>query len=70
MSPFRQEDCREAIAEVFPVIELHHYVLPRAWPPGQWLIASNGMHAGLVLAEPRPLLWLGERCAQPQHPDQ
>jgi 2-keto-4-pentenoate hydratase len=42
---------REAIAEVFPVIELHHYVLPGAWPPGQWLIASNGMHAGFVFAE-------------------
>jgi 2-keto-4-pentenoate hydratase len=49
--PLSAEECREAIAEVFPVIELHHYVLPRAWPPGQWLIASNGMHAGLVLAE-------------------
>ena len=45
------EEIREAIAEVFPVIELHHYVLPGAWPHGQWLIASNGMHAGLVLAE-------------------
>ena len=45
------EECREAIAEVFPVIELHHYVLPTAWPPDQWLIASSGMHAGFVLAE-------------------
>ncbi len=43
--------CRDAIAEVFPVIELHHYVIPRGWPPGRWLIASNGIHAGLVLAE-------------------
>lgn len=43
---------REAIAEVFPVIELHHYVLPSAWPPGRWLIASGGMHAGFVFAEP------------------
>jgi 2-keto-4-pentenoate hydratase len=49
--PLSAEECREAIAEVFPVIELHHYVLPRAWPPGQWLIASGGMHAGLVLAK-------------------
>jgi len=49
--PLSAEECREAIAEVFPVIELHHYVLPGAWPPGQWLIASNGMHAGLVSAE-------------------
>ena len=49
--PLSAEQCREAIAEVFPVIELHHYVIPGAWPPGQWLIASNGMHAGFVLAE-------------------
>ena len=49
--PLSAEECREAIALVFPVIELHHYVIPAAWPPGQWLIASNGMHAGLVLAE-------------------
>jgi 2-keto-4-pentenoate hydratase len=49
--PLSAEECREAIAEVFPVIELHHYVLPGDWPPGLWLIASNGMHAGWVLAE-------------------
>ncbi len=49
--PLSVEECREAIALVFPVIELHHYVLPGAWPPGQWLIASNGMHAGFVSAE-------------------
>ena len=52
--PLSDEACREAIAEVFPVIELHHYVLPAAWPPGQWLIASNGLHAGFVLAETEP----------------
>lgn len=46
-----EESCREAIAEVFPVIELHHYVLPAAWPHGQWLVASSGMHAGFVQAE-------------------
>ena len=49
--PLSAEECREVIAEVFPVIELHHYVLPGAWPPGPWLIASNGMHAGFVSAE-------------------
>ena len=49
--PLSAEECREAIAELFPAIELHHYVLPGTWPPGQWLIASNGMHGGLVLAE-------------------
>ena len=46
-----QQACREAIEAVFPVIELHHYVVPEAWPPGQWLIASNGMHAGFVFDE-------------------
>jgi 2-keto-4-pentenoate hydratase len=49
--PPSSEECRESIAEFFPVIELHHYVLPKTRPPGLWLIASNGMHAGLVLAE-------------------
>jgi len=41
----------EAIQDVFPVIELHHFVLcsPRPYCPE--LIASNGMHAGVVLAE-------------------
>ncbi|WP_406697761.1 fumarylacetoacetate hydrolase family protein [Singulisphaera sp. Ch08] len=45
------EECREAIADLFPVIELHHFVLPATWAPGHWLIASGGMHAGFVLAE-------------------
>jgi 2-keto-4-pentenoate hydratase len=45
------EACREAIEAVFPVIELHHFVLPAAWPRGMWLIASGGMHAGFVRAE-------------------
>ena len=49
--PLSAAECREAITLVFPVIELHHHVLPGAWPPGPWLIASNGMHAGFVLAE-------------------
>jgi 2-keto-4-pentenoate hydratase len=52
--PVSAEECWEAIAELFPVIELHHYVLPMGWPPGQWLIASNGMHAGFVLPEAGP----------------
>ena len=43
--------CREAIEAVFPVIELHHYVVPEAWPRAQWLIASSGMHAGFVFDE-------------------
>ena len=49
--PLSAEECRESIAEYFPVIELHHYVLPKTWPPGLWLIASNGMHAGFVSAQ-------------------
>ena len=44
-----EEQCRDAIAEAFPVIELHHYVLPKFCPAGPWMIASNGLHAGLVL---------------------
>jgi len=46
-----EQACREAIEVIFPVIELHHYVVPKTWAPGQWLIASSGLHAGLVLAE-------------------
>jgi 2-keto-4-pentenoate hydratase len=46
-----EKTCREALEAVFPVIELHHYVLHAASPPGPQLIASSGMHAGLVLAE-------------------
>lgn len=39
-----------AVESVFPVIELHHYVLPPNDHPVVPLIASGGMHAGLVLA--------------------
>ena len=51
-----EEECVGAIAAVFPVIELHHYVLHEARSSGPELIASNGMHAGFVLVEetPRP----------------
>lgn len=49
-----EEECLGAIAAVFPVIELHHYVLHEARFPGPELIASNGMHAGFVLAEESP----------------
>ncbi len=49
-----EQACREAIEAVFPVIELHHYVVPAAWPPGQWLIASGGMHAGFVFEDAGP----------------
>jgi 2-keto-4-pentenoate hydratase len=49
-----EEECLGAIAAVFPVIELHHYVLHDARSPGPELIAGNGMHAGFVLAEELP----------------
>jgi 2-keto-4-pentenoate hydratase len=49
------DECRDAIALMFPVIELHHYVLPGGWAPGPALIASNGMHAGFVSAEAETL---------------
>jgi len=43
------EEYDSAIASVFPVIELHHYVLPVSGSPVAAMIASSGMHAGLVL---------------------
>jgi 2-keto-4-pentenoate hydratase len=50
-SPLSDEQYLEAIQDIFPVIELHHFVLQSARPSCQELIASNGMHAGFVLAE-------------------
>ena len=46
-----EQAARVAIEAVFPVIELHHYVVPEDWPAAQWLIASGGMHAGFVCDE-------------------
>ncbi len=47
--------CSEAIATVFPVIELHNYVLPvpaaLAASAAAALIVSGGMHAGVVLPD-------------------
>lgn len=45
-----EQECRDAIEAIFPVIELHHYVIPETWAAGTWLIASNGIHAGFVSA--------------------
>jgi 2-keto-4-pentenoate hydratase len=45
------EDFLSCIDEMFPVVELHHYVLHSPEPSCQELIASNGMNAGFVLAE-------------------
>jgi 2-keto-4-pentenoate hydratase len=53
-SSLTEQECRRAIAAVFPVIELHNYVLHEARSPGPELIAGNGMHAGFVLGEESP----------------
>ena len=45
------EDYLNCIDEMFPVVELHHYVLHSPDPCCQELIASNGMNAGFVMAE-------------------
>jgi 2-keto-4-pentenoate hydratase len=50
-SPLSEEEYTGAIGSVFPVIELHHHVLPMNGHPLAALIASGAMHAGLVLAE-------------------
>jgi 2-keto-4-pentenoate hydratase len=54
------DDCRAAIASAFPVIELHHYVLRSPRPSLSELVASGGMHAGLVLAEHEAVVGLRE----------
>jgi 2-keto-4-pentenoate hydratase len=51
--PLSDEEYVPAIEAMFPVIELHHYVLYSA--SCAELIASNGMHAGLVLSEEEAL---------------
>jgi 2-keto-4-pentenoate hydratase len=51
VDPLSDDEATRAIASVFPVVELHHYVLPAGGPPVGYLIASSGMHAGVVLAE-------------------
>ena len=47
--PLSDEEYAGAVGSVFPVIELHHHVLPEGCSPGAALIATGGMHAGLVL---------------------
>ena len=39
-------------AQVLPVIELHNYVFRGQPPTLQELVANNGIHAGVVLADP------------------
>jgi 2-keto-4-pentenoate hydratase len=43
------------IESIFPVIELHEYVLRDIRPSCPALVACNGMHAGLVLADEQTL---------------
>ena len=62
-STVSENACWEAIEAVFPVIELHHYVLHADSAPGPQLIASSGMHAGLVLAGPAPVRSEQGNCA-------
>jgi len=45
------DEPKAAVGSIFPVIELHHYVLHSPQPSLAELIASGGMHAGFVLAE-------------------
>lgn len=47
------EHAGEAIAAVFPVIELHNYVFRRASPTAEELIANNALHAGFVIGKAR-----------------
>ena len=48
------------IARVFPVIELHNYVLRSETPNLQELVANSGLHAGAVLPDTDGTGWNGE----------
>ncbi len=48
------------IARVFPVIELHNYVLRSETPNLQELVANSGLHAGVVLPDTDGTGWRGE----------
>lgn len=49
-----------AVSAVFPVIELHNYVIRSSGQKAQELIANNGIHAGAVLAS-----WQRESLTEP-----
>jgi 2-keto-4-pentenoate hydratase len=53
VGPFTDDECMAAVEAVFPVIELHDYVLPQHGQAAA-LIACGGMHAGLVFPEREP----------------
>ena len=61
ISPAPGRDHGRVIESIFPVIELHHYVLGDAHPSCPALVACNGMHAGLVLADEET------PCSDPTH---
>jgi 2-keto-4-pentenoate hydratase len=48
--PLPDEAYVEAVGSVFPVIELHHFILPADGRPLAALVSSGGIHAGLVPA--------------------
>ncbi len=48
------------IVRVFPVIELHNYVFRSETPALQELIATNGLHAGVVLPDGDGTEWRGD----------
>ena len=65
------EACREAIEAVFPVIELHHYVVPEAWPRCAVADRQQRHARGICLRRRgRRLLWLGELRAQSERSHQ
>ena len=61
ISPASVRDQGQVIEAVFPVIELHDYVLDNARATCPALVACNGMHAGLVLADEET------PCPEPTH---
>ena len=48
------------IVQIFPLIELHNYVLRSGTPTLQELVANSGLHAGVVLPHTDGTEWSGE----------
>jgi len=48
------------ISRVFPIVELHNYVLRSDLPSLQELVANDGLHAGAVLPATQGAAWRGE----------
>lgn len=47
-----QGNIRDAVAHIVPGIEVHHYRFFHGHPTSQELIASNGLHAALIIGDP------------------